>query len=140
MRGAVLVRPGVTDPLIRLILMHLYLGLDDSLGAYTNRSPAFSPVCPACGGAQMTVEPPPGTPTTDHPGRAQWCNRCGQMLVWNFSGGCGTHLWKLGGYWTFHETHPLNPYNIRCPHCGDYMSVVENDPMPADMDESPWSL
>jgi hypothetical protein len=119
MRGAVLLRPGVTDPLIRLILMHLYLGLDDSLSAYDSRPPAFRPVCPTCGGAEMTDQPPPDTRSTDHPGRAQWCVRCDQMVVWNYSGGCGTHLWKLGGYWTFHETHPLNPYNILCPHCGD---------------------
>ncbi len=140
LHGAVLTRPGVTDPLIRLILMHLYLGLDDSLGAYNKRSPAFTPVCPACGGAEMTHESPPGTPPTDHPGRTQWCTRCDQMLVWNVSSGCGTHLWKLGGYWTFHQTHPLNPYNIRCPHCGDYMPIAEDEPMPAEMDESPWPL
>lgn len=49
------------------------------------------------------------------------------MLVWNHSSGCGTHLFKLGGDWTFHETHPLNPYNICCPYCGDYMPMPEKD-------------
>lgn len=126
--GAVLLRPGVTDPLIRLILMHLYLGIDDSLGAFTTRSPSYPLICPACGGAEMTHEPPSGIPITTHTGRAQWCTGCGRMLVWNYSGGCGTHLFKLGGYWTFHETHPLNPYNIRCYHCGDYMSIPEEIP------------
>jgi pyrethroid hydrolase len=140
MRGAVLLRPGVTDPLIRLILMHLYLGLDDSLSAYDSRPPAFRPVCPTCGGAEMTDQPPPDTRSTDHPGRAQWCVRCDQMVVWNYSGGCGTHLWKLGGYWTFHETHPLNPYNILCPHCGDYMSVAGVDALPNDIEEPAWFL
>ncbi len=133
--GVVLLRPGVTDPLIRLVLMHLYLGLDDSLGAYTNRTPVYPLICPACGGAKMTDEPPPGTPETDHPGRARWCTGCGRMLVWNYSGGCGTHLYKLGGYWTFHETHPLNPYNIRCPHCGDYISIPEDKPDPDQVDD-----
>jgi pyrethroid hydrolase len=132
--GAVLIRPGTTDPLIRLILMHLYLGLDDSLGAYKD-SPAWPLICPACGSAEMTREPPPGTPKSDHPGRASWCVGCGRMLVWNFSGTCGTHLFKLGGYWTFHETHPLNPYNTRCPHCGDYMSTPEAAPEPGGFDE-----
>jgi len=142
--GAVLMRPGTTDPLIRLILMHLYIGLDDTLGAYAKQSPAWPLICPACGGAEMTREPPPGTGTTDHPGRASWCVGCGRMLVWNFSGGCGTHLFKLGGYWTFHETHPLNPYNIRCPHCGDYMRLRAEDPEPDgfeepyDWGEPPW--
>jgi hypothetical protein len=142
--GAVLLRPGVTDPLIRLIIMHLYLGLDDSLDAYTNRSPHYPLICPACGGTEMSHEPPPGSPRTDHVGRAKWCTGCGRMLVWNFSGGCGTHLFKLGGYWTFHETHPLNPYNIRCPHCGDYMSIPEETPEADEVDgpygwqESRW--
>lgn len=142
--GTVLLRPGITDPLNRLILMHLYLGLDDSRGAYKKRSPHYPLICPACGGAEMIHEPPPGSPRTEHPGRAQWCIGCGRMLVWNNSHGCGTHLFKLGGYWTFHETHPLNPYNIRCPHCGDYMPIPEETPDPDgvgdlyDWGEPPW--
>lgn len=142
--GAVMLRPGVSDPLIRLILMHIYLGLDDSLGNFDNQAPAHPLICPACGGVEMTKEPPPGTPRTDRRGRAQWCARCGRMLVWNFSGGCGTHLFKLGGYWTFHDAHPLNPYNIRCPHCGDYMTIPEGTPDPGRVDdpyewgEPPW--
>ena len=126
--GAVLLRPGVVDPLARLILMHLYLGLDNSLGAYRNRSPSFPMICPGCGGAEMLHEPPPGTRQSDHPAQgARWCSSCGRMLVWNHSSGCGTHLFKLGGDWTFHETHPLNPYNICCPYCGDYMPMPEKD-------------
>lgn len=133
--GAVLLRPGITDPLIRLILMHLYLGLDDSRDVYTKRSPYYPLICPACGGVEMTVEPPPGTRETIHRGRARWCTGCGRMLVWNYSSGCGTHLFKLGGYWTFHETHPLNPYNIRCPHCGDYMQLPEDAPEPDQLED-----
>ncbi|AUB80560.1 hypothetical protein THSYN_06070 [Candidatus Thiodictyon syntrophicum] len=142
--GAVLLRPGVSDPLARLILMHLYLGLDDSLGAYDNRSPRYPLICPACGGTEMMDRPPPGTPETDRPGRACWCRACGRMLVWNVSAGCGTHLFKLGGYWTFHETHPLDPYNICCPHCGDYMPIASEDPGPDEFDrrydqrKPPW--
>jgi len=133
--GAILLRPGISDPLARLILMHLYLGLDDSLGAYTKRSPRYPAICPACGGTEMTDGPPPGTPETGRPGRACWCAACGRMLVWNVSARCGTHLFKLGGYWTFHETHPLDPYNIRCPHCGDYMPIASEDPGPDEFDK-----
>jgi pyrethroid hydrolase len=134
--GAVLLGPGILDPLIRLILMHLYLGLEDSLGAYLNRSPAYPRICPACGGSNFTNAPPAGTSEPRHSSpRAEWCSNCGRMVVWNFSGGCGTHLFKLGGHWTFHETHPLNPYDIRCPHCGDYMSIPETVPEPDRFDE-----
>ncbi|NEX16769.1 MAG: hypothetical protein C1943_09105 [Halochromatium sp.] len=134
--GFVLLRPGVADPLIRLILMHLYLGLDDSIGAYDNRRPAWTRICPACGSAELTAEAPAGTPMSVHPERTDWCVGCGRMLVWNYSGGCGTHLFKLGGHWTFHDTHPLNPYNIRCPHCGDFMKMRESTPEPDDSVET----
>lgn len=122
--GAVLLRPGTTDHLFRLILMHLYLGLDDTSGAYSYREPRFSQICPACGGAEMVnyqLNQKRLSQRVNH--NAVWCKECQQLIVRNHSGTCGTHLWKLGGYWTFHETDPLNPYNIKCPHCGDYMII-----------------
>jgi len=124
--GAVLLRPGAGDHLIRLLTMHLYLGLDDSLGGYNEYAPHFPPVCPACGGRDLSEESPLESRQTNHVGTSLWCKDCGQMIVRNASGGCGTRLWKLGSYWTFHETHPLNPYNIKCPHCGDYMPTDDN--------------
>lgn len=133
--GAVLLRPGATDHLARLITMHLYLSLDDTLGAYASedRLPRFPRVCPACGGFEMSESPLSEVRRSQHGNsNAVWCKDCQQMIVWNFSGGCGTRLWKLGGYWTFHDTDPLNPYNIKCPHCGDYM-VTDSDAVQQDM-------
>ena len=133
--GAVLLRPGATDHLARLITMHLYLSLDDTLGAYASedRPPRFPRVCPACGGFEMSESPLSEVRRSQYGNsNAAWCKDCQQMIVWNFSGGCGTRLWKLGGYWTFHDTDPLNPYNIKCPHCGDYM-VTDSDAVQQDM-------
>jgi len=119
--GAVLLRPGATDPLIRLIMMHLYLFADTD--ARTN---AIVPFCPACRGVAF------GTSETDPEhsrGRSraeQCCNaQCGQLVVQNYCWSCNTSLFKLGAYWTFHDTRALNPYDIKCPHCGEYMIQAE---------------
>jgi Zn finger protein HypA/HybF involved in hydrogenase expression len=46
--------------------------------------------------------------------------------VQNYCWNCKTSLFKLGAYWTFHDTRALNPYDIKCPHCGEYMIHVES--------------
>ncbi len=102
-------------------------------GAKEDRPPKFPRICPACGGFEMSESPLAEVRKSQYGNsNAVWCKDCQQMVVWNFSGGCGTRLWKLGGYWTFHDTDPLNPYNIKCPHCGDYM-VTDSDAVQQDM-------
>ncbi len=120
--GALLLRPRVIDPLIRAISMHLYLALDNAL---TDSVASF---CPACRATQLSdVESRRGQ------NAVQWCinDSCRQLIVRNHCWRCGTHLWKLGGYWSFHETRALNPYDIKCPHCGEYL-------IPAEWGEYPW--
>jgi len=128
--GAVLLRPGAGDHLIRLLTLHIYLGLDDSLGGYNKHPPRLPPVCPACGGHDLMDDRSSESRPSDLVGTALWCKDCGQMIVRNASGGGGTRVWEVGGDWTFHETHPLNPYNIKCPHCGDYMPTYDNNGEP----------
>ena len=120
--GAVLLRPGISDHLTRLLLMHFYLGLEETLQLREREEPRFPPICPICGGVRMSSCPPQNVNRSSWTNpNAVWCIECGQMIVRNYSRTCGTRLWKLGGYWTFHETNPLNPYNIKCPHCGDFL-------------------
>ncbi|MFB1489350.1 MULTISPECIES: hypothetical protein [unclassified Thiocapsa] len=129
--GAVLLRPGVIDPLIRLITMHLYLNWEYTADDYAEKPPRYQPFCPACGEASTTETPPPGKPLSLKRGmaRALWCAnlQCSHLIVRNHCWNCGTHLWKLGGYWTFHETRALNPYDIKCPHCGEYLIIPEQE-------------
>ncbi len=130
--GAVLLRPGVTDPLSRLITMHLYLNWENTAGYYDAIPPRYQPFCPACGEARTTETPPPGADSVKKRGKAlaRWCaaDRCGHLIIRNYCWNCGTHLWKLGGYWSFHETRALNPYDIKCPHCGNYLIIIRNAP------------
>ncbi len=120
--GAVLLRPGATDLLIRLIMMHLYLFADTDAGAHS-----IVPFCPACRGvAFSTFETDP-----EHSrgrSRAERCEneQCGQRVVRNYCWNCDTSLFKLGAYWTFHDTRALNPYDIKCPHCGEFMIQTES--------------
>jgi|UPI000376E5CD hypothetical protein len=120
--GAVLLRPGATDPLIRLIMMHLFLFADTDAGANS-----IVPFCPACREVAFSKS------ETEHEhsrGRSQaerCCNElCGQLVVQNYCWSCNTSLFKLGAYWTFHDTRALNPYDIKCPHCGEYMIQAES--------------
>ena len=104
--------------------MFLYTGLDDTLGIY-NDPPRYDPVCPACGCSKVTKEPPTNTPSPKNIGKAvpYWCINpdCQHLLVLNYCWNCGTHLWKLGGHWTFHKTRSLNPYDVQCPHCSEFL-------------------
>ena len=114
--GAILLRPGATDPLIRLIMMHLYLNTDTGVN-----TPA--PFCPSCRGVAFSE--------SQHAlsrSRAEQCvnAHCGQLVVRNYCWKCDTSLFKLGTYWTFHDTRALNPYDIKCPHCGEYMIQAES--------------
>ena len=103
--------------------MHFYLALENTVRGY-DEEPNFPPICPACGCVEMTNELIGYSRKTNRVNStAIWCKECKQMIVRNYSGSCGTRLWKLGGYWTFHETDPLNPYNIKCPRCGDFMII-----------------
>ena len=102
--GAVLLRPGRIDHLIRLITMFLYIGLDNTLGRYHNDPPRYHPVCPACGCSKVTQKPH----RDSHPLKIRgenipyWCVNpdCQHLFLLNYCWKCGTHLWKLGGYWT----------------------------------------
>lgn len=117
LHGALLLRPGVIDPLIRAINMHLYLALDNASADPVAR------FCPACRATQLSDNVESGRRKA-----VQWCinESCRHLIVPNQCWSCRTHLWKLGGYWTFHETRALNPYDIKCPHCGEYL--IREDP------------
>lgn len=122
--GAVLLRPGTIDPLIRLITMHLYLSLEDTIHYYRT-PPRYQPFCPACAGVDLTNISLPSI----WPWKASCANsKCNHPIIRNYCWNCGTHLWKLGGYWTFHETRALNPYDIKCPHCEEYMIIPAPEP------------
>jgi hypothetical protein len=109
--GVVLLRPGDMDPLIRLITMHLYLGLP-------HQDDRLVPFCPSCRGDALTA---PEHSQGRSAGQRCQAEDCGQLIVCNHCWNCDTTLYKLGAYWTFHQSRALDPYDIKCPHCGEFM-------------------
>lgn len=48
------------------------------------------------------------------------CNKCHHFFVENHCGSCHEKIYKNGSFWTYHDTSPISPYNIKCPHCGEF--------------------
>jgi hypothetical protein len=51
----------------------------------------------------------------------QTCDDCNHKTLYNYCGNksCRCRLIKHGPYWTYHATQSLQPFNIKCPSCGE---------------------
>ena len=136
--GAILLSPikrqGATlDDLQRLIGMFLQYGLEDNKGdsffyeeeKKSNSAPKvkkYNPMvkeklfCIACGSDEYDHDYKP-TPK----GKKWWitCKHCSLFTVYSYCGSCQNRLIKNGQYWTYHATQALEPFNIKCPSCGE---------------------
>jgi len=58
----------------------------------------------------------------------QTCNQCRHITYYNYciNGSCRNRLIKHGPYWTYHATQSMQPYNIKCPNCGEIVVDVED--------------
>ncbi len=54
--------------------------------------------------------------------RSVWmqCNECEQFISFNHCRSTDTRLIKNGFYWTYHSTRAIEPFNIKCPSCGEW--------------------
>lgn len=54
--------------------------------------------------------------------RSVWmqCNDCEQFISFNHCRNTNTRLIKNGFYWTYHSTRAIEPFNIKCPSCGEW--------------------
>ena len=55
------------------------------------------------------------------------CKECEQMQVYNHCGDkddCNTRLIKNGIYWSYHSARALEPFNMKCPKCSEWGSLV----------------
>ena len=54
--------------------------------------------------------------------RSVWmqCNKCEQFISFNHCRNTGTRLIKNGFYWTYHSARAIEPFNIKCPSCGEW--------------------
>ena len=54
------------------------------------------------------------------------CKDCSHLTRCTYCWNCKNRLIKNGIYWTYHATHPLSPYDIRCPYCSKSMQDFLN--------------
>jgi hypothetical protein len=126
--GGVLVRPRQRDDIKRLIAMALSYPGEINRGVYKKTNQIKQKLfCIFCGGVSMNSVQTKGAKRS----KGHWyqCSnrRCEHFMVLHFCVNCGHRLWKHGSHWTFHDTHPLSPYNIKCPQCGSYAPVSDEN-------------
>ncbi|CAI08732.1 hypothetical protein ebA4602 [Aromatoleum aromaticum EbN1] len=107
------------DSLQRAIGMFLQYGIENN-NATSGKHGALpeNPLfCLVCGSSDVSCRQSPKNQ------KAWWvtCNDCNHFTTFNYCGGCGNRLIKNGEYWSYHAMEPLNPFNIKCPSCGDLL-------------------
>lgn len=104
--GAVLVRPEATLPdLRRLFLMLIQFGL------------GRSDICASCGCGGSAVIAQPGQGVGTH----YRCTKCGFLSVRSHCFNCKKPLIKNQAWWSYHDLHPTDVWNIKCWSCGSLL-------------------
>lgn len=126
--GGVLVRPQRRDDIKRLLAMALTYPGEDNRGVGEETDEIKQKLfCVVCGG--VNVYRLQTERANNSKGVWYRCSNehCKHFMVLHYCGSCDHRLWKHGSYWTFHDTHPLSPYNIKCPNCGSYVPVSKDN-------------
>lgn len=104
--GAVLVRPYDLTNLKRLILLMIQYDL------------GRMDICPSCGAGGALMETVQGRGVGVH-----WrCQKCQFLSVSSHCFSCWHDLVKNGVIWTYHDLHPTEVWNVKCPACGALLS------------------
>ncbi|WP_308873284.1 nuclease domain-containing protein [Thiothrix subterranea] len=132
--GAILLSPfdrsaisegGYLDNLKRLIAMFLQYGMEDNKKLASNDGKIDSmtkenPFCTLCGSSNLYIKrftPRSGVGY----GYEVTCKDCTHHMEYNYCSGCKNRIIKNGRYWSYHATKPIDQFNIKCPHCGDFL-------------------
>lgn len=134
-KGAVLLNPInrelYNDELQRLLGLFLQYKLEPSRITegpldLTNATP----ICIRCGSTHIKkIEKSSGYYNrsgqwVERTSRSVWmqCQECEQMQIYNHCAttNCNTRLIKNGVYWSYHSARALEPYNMKCPACGEW--------------------
>ncbi|MFZ1519446.1 MAG: DUF2357 domain-containing protein [Ignavibacteriaceae bacterium] len=129
--GSVLFRPGEESNLQRLLIMFFQYAVEEAtkyaIADQENPQIKFDSFpktikklfCPIC---SSSVRIESNIIGKNRNGREYIliCNnkKCGTEFIINYCNNCYNRIWKLGSYWTYHDTSPLSPFDIKCPHCG----------------------
>lgn len=107
-QGCILMRPGETAHLKRLIILLL------------QRDLKRSDVCAACGSGGADVEVGVGHGV----GEPHRCKKCGFFSIISHCFNCKEPIAKNQAWWTFHDLHPTDVWNIKCCSCGALLKVA----------------
>lgn len=121
--GATLLSPlnkdgALIDDLQRLIGMFLQYGTENNCNVREDPMVQKRIFCIACGFDEYDYK---SEFTKNRKGK-KWnitCKNCSLFTVYSYCGSCKNRLVKNGHYWTYHATQALQPFNIKCPSCGD---------------------
>jgi len=120
-----------TDELQRLLGLFLQYKLEDSSTIGNGRSDdrtVSKPFCIRCGSSNLCkIEKSSGyydrqCKWVTRTPRSVWmqCNDCEQFISFNHCGSTDTRLIKNGSYWTYQSNRAVEPFNIKCPRCGEW--------------------
>lgn len=104
--GSVMVRPYDSTHLKRLVLMLIQFGL------------GVIDVCASCGSGGNDVHIQPEQTAGGNTKYLCTCKKCRFLSVKTICAGCGENLVKNQASWSYHDLHPVNPWNIKCWSCG----------------------
>jgi hypothetical protein len=129
--GAILLRPYQENDLQRLLIMFFQYAAEEktkfAVLDVQNPEINFDPFprtltklfCPICGSSIKSTPNIIGRGGRGKEYKIECINKeCAVEYIINYCNNCGNRLWKLGRYWTYHDTSPLSPYDIKCPNCG----------------------
>jgi len=104
--GAVLVSVGDLSNLNRLILMVIQY----QLGRYD--------ICASCGAGGADIEKSSGRGVGSH----YRCTKCNFLTVKSHCFNCKHLIVKNAAWWSYHDLHPTEVWNVKCPACGVLLS------------------
>ena len=104
--GSVMIRPYDSTNLKRLVLMLIQFGL------------GVIDVCASCGSGGEDVHIQPAQTAGGNTKYLCTCKKCKFLSVKTICAGCKQNLVKNQASWSYHDLHPVNPWNIKCWSCG----------------------
>ncbi|WP_207923204.1 hypothetical protein [Marinomonas flavescens] len=119
------------DELQRVLGLFLQYKLEDPDTSHNSRNDdrtASKPFCIRCGSCNLRqIEKSSGYYNKDgewvpRTPRSVWmqCNECEQFISFNHCRSTDTRIIKNGFYWTYHSARAIEPFNNKCPSCGEW--------------------
>lgn len=118
------------DELQRLLGMFLQYKLEnnETLSQYSDMTNAY-PICIQCGSTHLSSKEKSSEYYNTKLGqqikrtsRSAWlkCEECNLWQVHNHCFEDDIRLIKNGLYWSYHSVRAIEPFNVKCPHCGEW--------------------